>query len=148
MSEEQFTCMSTRQLLCAIINQVYWFYVMVLAFSAVVPQFKPPIFLHENWEWIKCQREGHHSQRLVPSGENYLVRTLGLSQFLALMMLSVPDGPGLHWTASLPGFSCGPAYLKGGATAQRAGLWAGIRGLACQLLSPRHGTQLGLCCRN
>lgn len=56
---------------------------MVLAFLAVIPHFKPPVYLHEIWNALACQRGSQRSLPLVPSGETHQARSWGHSDLLA-----------------------------------------------------------------
>lgn len=99
--------MCTKQLLCLIINKN----ILVLAFSAGISHFKLPIYFHEIWKGLECQRGNQHSLTLAPQWEDH-APSRGHSNLLAQVGTPVLAGPGLSWAANLSGFSSGPAAEK------------------------------------
>lgn len=112
---------------------------MVLAFSTVILYFKPPVYIHEIRNGFECQKRVSIPWDWFPRWGEPPCRILEAEW---------TSGPGwccLSWwirlavTASLSRFNCGPA-AEGGTKAVlmpllKAGPWARVRGLACQLLS-------------
>lgn len=87
MSEWQFSCLSTRQLLVFIINKnilvlCRWFWPFL--FSAMISHFKPPIYLHEIWNGLECQRGSQCSLPLVPQWGESPCRVTGAQWSLGL----------------------------------------------------------------
>lgn len=140
MSEWQFTCMSTRKLLCFTINKgipvlcwwfwpfQQWYYISNLQFTSM----KSGMGLNAKkrvsipWDWFL-------------GGENHHAGSWRQNELLVLAAAVCPWWIRLAVTASLSRFNCGPA-AEGGTKAVlmpplKAGPWARIRELACQLLS-------------
>ena len=138
MSKWQYTCTRTRQLLCLIIHKNILVLCRCSGLSAVISHFKPPIYLHEIWNRLECQRGNQHCLTLVLQRGERPCWIGGPSDLLAQAGASVLGGPGWPWADSLSGFSCGPALKPNKssiyATTHKAGPWARITGLACQLL--------------
>lgn len=114
---------------------------MVLALSALISHFKLPIYFHEIWKGLECQRGNQHSLTLAPQWGEAPCPIMGAQP---------SRGSGQH---VCPGWarvalSSQPLWVqqwasrwkrnKSGiyAATHKAGPWARIRGLACQLPPP------------